>query len=525
MAATQTVSQLPNSRKSPISKSGVLTIHGFGVNVRVQSGHLEIEDGVCAQRRKIRLARVGHNFRRLVCISKDGFVTFSALKWLSDVGASFIMLDSLGKIRFITGPCAPSQVKLRRAQALAFSNGVGLEISRALIGAKLQGQERVVRERLKDSVTADIIARFRDRLPGAKTVEVVRTIEAHAAVAYFGAWRDVPVLWPKADRRRIPEHWHVVGTRQSPLSGGPRLAVTPVHAILNYGFALLESESRLAVSALGLDPGLGLGLHTDTPNRDSLALDVLEPVRPEVETWLLNWITSEPLRRSDFFETSEGNCRLMAALCEKLSETAPVWGKLVAPWAEYVARALSASARTSKAGYSIATRLTQQHRREARGRPGLPRVDPPPRPQSTCRVCGTETTPGTKYCGPCAAALSTKRLVSVAKAGRLAAHSAAAEGHRADTQRSHALARWGWRSSSQPAWLTEDAYITKIQPQLAGVTNSAIAAALGVSLYYAAEIRRGRRRPHPRHWLALVELVGVSQCEVEGAKRRLNSLP
>ena len=46
MAATQTVPQLPSFRKSIISKSGVLTLYGFGVRVRMQSGHLEIEDGV-----------------------------------------------------------------------------------------------------------------------------------------------------------------------------------------------------------------------------------------------------------------------------------------------------------------------------------------------------------------------------------------------------------------------------------------------------------------------------------------------
>jgi hypothetical protein len=34
------------------------------------------------------------------------------------------------------------------------------------------------------------------------------------------------VTWPKADLPKIPEHWRFVGSRQSPLSGGPRLAVT-----------------------------------------------------------------------------------------------------------------------------------------------------------------------------------------------------------------------------------------------------------------------------------------------------------
>jgi hypothetical protein len=58
MAASHNLPQLPRSIKSPIGKSGVLTIHGFGVRVRMQAGHLEIEDGVGSERRTLRLARV-----------------------------------------------------------------------------------------------------------------------------------------------------------------------------------------------------------------------------------------------------------------------------------------------------------------------------------------------------------------------------------------------------------------------------------------------------------------------------------
>ena len=276
------------------------------------------------------------------------------------------MLNRNGKVLLVTGPAAPSDVRLRRAQALALGNGVGLEICRRLIDAKLEGQERVIRERLNDSATADAIGKFRDRLAGTDSIEAVRVLEAHAAVAYFGAWRNVPVFWPKVDMRRIPDHWRTVGGRHSPLSGGPRLAVTPAHAILNYCFGLLESETRLSVTALGLDPGLGVGLHTDTPNRDSLALDVLEPIRPQIEAWLLDWIMREPLRRSDFFETATGNCRLVSQFCAKLSETAPTWAKLIAPWAEYVAHTLWARSQ-ARSRRSLPTPLTQQHRREAKG--------------------------------------------------------------------------------------------------------------------------------------------------------------
>jgi CRISPR-associated endonuclease Cas1 len=384
MAALHNLPQPPNSGKSPISKSGVLTIHGFGVRVRMQSGHLEIEDGVGMERRKIRLARVGHRLQRLVCISEDGFTTLGALKWLADVGVSFLMLNRNGKILFVTGPTAPSDARLRRVQALALGNPIGLDISRKLIDAKLGAQERVARDGLDDSATAQEIAILRSNLVTAETVETIRLLEANAAAAYFAAWRDIPVLWPRADARRVPDHWHSVGSRRSPLSGGPRLAVTPVHAILNYCFALLESETRLALAALGLDVGLGLGLHTDTPNRDSLVFDVLEPVRPEIEAWVLSWIRREPLRRHDFFETSNGNCRLMSRLCAKLSETAPVWGKLVAPWAEYVARTLWAATSPSKSERRLSTPLTQQHRRIAKGRPSFAEAKIP-KPERLCR--------------------------------------------------------------------------------------------------------------------------------------------
>jgi CRISPR-associated endonuclease Cas1 len=523
MAASGTLPQQNVYRKSPIGKSGVLTLTGFGVKVTMQSGHLELEDGSGPERRKIRLARIGHGLQRLVCISEDGFTTLSALKWLADVGASFVMLNRTGKVLFVTGPTAPSDARLRRAQALALGNGVGLEVSRALIDAKLEGQERLALERLNDSPTARVIATLRERLPAADTGEVIRNLEAQAAVSYFAAWRSIPVLWPKGDLRRTPDHWCTVGSRQSPLSGGPRLAITPVHAILNYCFALLESECRLALSALGLDPGLGLGLHTDTPNRDSLALDVLEPVRPQVENWLLSWITGEPLRRADFFETANGNCRLMSHLCAKLSETAPTWGKLVAPWAEYVAHALWASASRSRASRSLPTPLTQQHRREAKGH-----VDPPkvaaPRPQKICRGCGALLSRAQgKHCAPCGVSVSRANMIELARRGRAAAKSAESRARMSASQKQQYAARRGWLPSSLPAWLTQSSYRELILPRLAEITVPAISQTLNVSEQYAAKVRKGQHVPHPMHWQALAKLAGVSPSPERYIERTLGS--
>src|SRR2546430_14657628 len=151
MAASHTLSQ---SLAIPqISKLGVLTLYGYGIRVTMQVGHLQIEDGIGPERRKLRLLLVNHSLKRLVCIGDDGFVTLSALRWLSDVGASFGMLDRIGKVRVVTGPASASEARLRRAQAVALNNGTALQIARELISAKICGQEILVREKLQNSVT------------------------------------------------------------------------------------------------------------------------------------------------------------------------------------------------------------------------------------------------------------------------------------------------------------------------------------------------------------------------------------
>lgn len=505
MAASHT---LPHPLVIPqISKLGVLTLYGYGIRVTMQAGHLQVEDGIGPERRKLRLPRVNHRLKRLVCISEDGFVTLSALKWLTETGASFVMLDRLGKVRFVTGPASASEARLRRAQAMALSDGRALPIAREFMTAKLTGQETLVREKLKNVNVASVIAGLRDSLPQAETIDAVRAIESRAASEYWGAWREVPVLFPRKDLIRVPAHWLRFGPRHSPLTGGPRLSVNPANSVLNYTNAVAESECRLAACACGLDPGIGF-VHTDTANRDSLALDLIETIRPAIEAWLLNWLLEEPLRRSDFSESPNGNCRISSDLCSKLSETAPTWGKLVAPWAEYVAHTLwSSSASRTRSTNVFRTPLTQSHRREAK-RSLAPKVNIP-KVQHVCRGCGKPIGKHHKNCGSCAP--PKDMMIAAARLGRVAAKTLEARTKHAKSMSRQALARYAWDPSSQPIWLTAEFFSAKVQPQLANVSASIIQSRLGISRLYASKIRQGQNRPHPRHWKELALLAGVHQ--------------
>lgn len=507
MAATPNLSQVPQSYNSVAPRHGVITLFGYGIHVRVERGHLLIDDGIGAERIRYRLAKVGHGLRRLVVIGSDGVLSLAALRWLSDQDVALSMLERDGKVLTVTGPVRSSDAKLRRAQALAFNSYVGLAIARELIFRKLTGQERVAREVLRNSTIADEIARVSSSLAETHELDSVRLIESQAAAVYWAAWRDLPIIFPSKELSRVPEHWRTFGTRKSLLTGSPRLAVNPPNAMLNYLYALLESESRLAAAALGLDPGLGV-LHMDTTARDSLACDLMEAVRPQVDRYVLTWVLSRPLRRDWFFEQRDGNCRLMASFATQLSEAAPIWGRAVAPVTEWVSKQLWSTTRKRSNTELPPTRLTQNKKREAKNRPCQIEIIAAPLTQKLCRNCGrTLSKGGERLCVTCARLGLPEHMRSVAEKGRLTAQSPSAQVSRSDTQKRNWSQIRQWKQSGNSGSISEESYKEEILPQLANCKTSEIARSLGVSLQYAVWIRRGRRRPHPRHWMKLASLV------------------
>jgi|HubBroStandDraft_6_1064221.scaffolds.fasta_scaffold04508_9 CRISPR-associated endonuclease Cas1 len=501
MAATQTVPQPLQDRNCPTlisPRHGVVTLFGYGITVRVDGGHLAFEDGIGAARREGRLPRVRHGLRRLVVIGADGMVSLAALRWLADQDAAFVMLDRDGSALATTGPVCPSDARLRRAQSLAAQSGTDLRITRALIAAKLTGQERIARENLHNATAAQAISQARIALDTAATIPSIRGLEAKAGHAYWSAWKSLPINFPKVDARKVPEHWKMFGTRISPVSGSPRCAINPPNAILNYLYAILESESRLALAAVGLDPGLGF-LHVDSRTRDSLACDLMETVRPEVDAYVLDWLTHRLFQRRDFFEMADGTCRLMAGLCVQLSQTAKTWGNAVAPWAELIARTLWAT--VGKRGKLPATPLTGDHRREGRGGEHTRPVVSPPKSPRLCKVCGVacERT----YCASCGASHSREEF----NKGRRAAQTPESRAQASATQKAHMRAIRAWKPSKELDWLTKEIYIKDIQPRLRTLKISTLQSALGVSEPYATFIRSGSCIPHQRHWQTLAALV------------------
>ncbi len=237
-------------------RAGVLVVDGFGIALRVLSrGKLRVDDGIGRQRRSLTLDRAGCGLERLVLIGHAGYVTLEALSWLRAIGAALVQIGRDGEVLAHSAPFGYDGHPIRRAQALAVTNGLDLFLARELIASKLDGQRRILVWLHADLREFD---KLRAAVDAADSIERVRVIEANAAALYLPAWRDVRIRFRERDLARIPARWLRCDSRASALTGAPRAATSPLNALRNYLFACLESEARLALLAHGLDPALGV---------------------------------------------------------------------------------------------------------------------------------------------------------------------------------------------------------------------------------------------------------------------------
>jgi CRISP-associated protein Cas1 len=162
-------------------------------------------------------------------------------------------------------------------------------VSRALRdhGDKLPDVARAAMERIQKRLS--IIAR---RLLTETDIDVLRGLEGEAAQSYFGVFGhlirvDDPALQFRGRSRRPP-----------PLDA--------VNAVLSFIYTLLTHDCRSALETVGLDPAVGF-LHRDRPGRPSLALDLIEEMRPVIADRLaLSLLNRKQLNKRDFKTLENG---------------------------------------------------------------------------------------------------------------------------------------------------------------------------------------------------------------------------
>jgi len=486
-----------------VNRGAVCVADGYRVTVRVRNGRLIVEDGFGPERRRREYTRVTEPISRLVVIGNGGSVSLEALCWLHDVGAAFVHVARDGRLIATTAHDV-ADAKLRRAQSLAVGNGLGLGIVRFILSKKLDGQRHVLRQITNAPHLSNAFEDAATRLAAGATLDELVWAERDAALAYWTGWATVEMRFKPSDARRLPEHWLRFGQRSSPLTSASRLAVNPANALLNYLYALLEAEARLACLAVGLDPTVGI-VHADYRSRDSLALDLMEAVRPAVDEHVLALLRQRTFRASGFTETRNGICRIKPPLTRQLSTTTPMWRQLLAPVSEAIPRMLTAN--TSAGPRPLPTpAYACQPQRLARSSPST----------TTARLHAGADLQALRWRAPQPAARLLRHLPADLptrptpsrrrESGGRGCSQVARRGHEPWRQRQGTSRRDKHGSESRGKGMGRAARQAR-RPQLlrprdpaADVSLSRLVRATGLSLRYVSLIRRGAKRPHPRHW-------------------------
>lgn len=173
-----------------------------------------------------------------------------------------------------------------------------LRFSRAIVEAKLRAQSAFLAERRDAEMQSRYLLTLAvRRLESAiaavceqPTTASLRGLEGAGAAAYFGGFGDL-----------LPERLKFKSRNRHP----PK---DPANSVLSLGYTLLHAEAVLALYGAGLDPFVGF-YHALDFGRESLACDVVEPLRVEVDRHALMLFRTEKLRPDDFSQT-DGACLL-----------------------------------------------------------------------------------------------------------------------------------------------------------------------------------------------------------------------
>ncbi len=242
-----------------------------------------------------------HTLEGIVCFGQVSASPF-LLGLCAERGVAVSFMSERGRfLARVQGPVS-GNVLLRRAQyRLADQEAPRLVLAGAVVLGKIYNCRNVLlraaRNAYEDQRRAElhIAARHLGRLSAdleqADSLDRVRGCEGEAARIYFGVFGRLITSQQEdfAFRRR---------SRRPPLDN--------INALLSFLYTILVHDVASALEGVGLDPAVGF-LHSDRPGRPSLALDLMEELRPVLaDRVVLSLVNRRQVRPAGFVKSESG---------------------------------------------------------------------------------------------------------------------------------------------------------------------------------------------------------------------------
>jgi len=311
-----------------------LVLCGHGIRIRIDHQTLLIRNGLTHYPEKPEETRLFPGDaklpNRIVVLDGSGGISFDALNWMADQRIKFVRLNWDGRISTVGNAAGYSgdQILMAAQRAIQGSKRQ-IEIAKWLISAKFESSISTLRNSIPKSENREIaISKLRNSISDIRnsrksfSISQLLGIEGRGAGGYFGAWQGLPLKWGGLKKKPIPVDWSEFGTRTMGWRKRSRSARHPINAMLNYGYGLLANQIRSEIVASGLDPAVGI-LHGNSNNQNPLVYDLMEPLRPEIDRAVLDFVRSHAFGPRDFLISKWGGCRLNPQLAQAISAAIP----------------------------------------------------------------------------------------------------------------------------------------------------------------------------------------------------------
>jgi len=289
-----------------------LLISGFGTSINVDKRRLIVTNKLEGSRAEFYPHQIQYD--SIIIDGHTGNITFEAMRWLTKHDIPITMLNWNGNLLSTTLPKEPASAKLRVKQYQKYLDGrIKYQIASVILDEKIKKSFDLLLKLTKYHTVLDkseIERSFNNIKLKFRHSSELLTYEGNIAIFY---WDQLS----KVFNGLAPEF--AFSNRNGRRNSWNTNASDEINAMLNYGYAIMESEVRRTINSIGFDSSIGF-LHELKDGRDSLVYDVQELYRWLVDLSVIQLLEEKKLKKSDFIVTENYNIRLKPTTAKRLIE-------------------------------------------------------------------------------------------------------------------------------------------------------------------------------------------------------------
>ena len=302
-----------------------LLITGFGTSINVDKRKLIITNKLKNTKLEFFPHKINHD--GIIIDGHTGNITFEAMRWLSKHNINLTLLNWNGQLLSNVMPEQPKSGKLRIKQYQKYLDSQNrFEIALKIVQTKVEHSLNVLEElsRFYESVNVAKIRKSAEKEDLflldimknsskhdiSKSIKQLMTYEGRIARIYHD---NVTAIFHEL----YPE-FNFTGRKNKSNSRNYN-ASDEINALLNYGYAILESEIRKVVNSIGLDYSIGF-LHEINQSRTPLVYDIQELFRWLTDISVIQLLEEKKTKKSDFIITENYHTRLGEDVAKLLIE-------------------------------------------------------------------------------------------------------------------------------------------------------------------------------------------------------------